>query len=247
MRLVRPVANTGHAVGWTVFISSVALTIYGVTRNRPVFRRFTRFWAEVCAAGWGMQVRAHGITQLDPRLPYVFMANHLSHVDIVALFVALPIDVGFLAKKELRKVPFLAQAMIAGGHVFIDRSRRESAVNSLSQAALEVRNGASLVIFPEGTRGGEETIKPFKTGGFHLARQAGVPIVPVGLRGTRTIMPRESLTIQPGGVEVHVGTPIDPNAFAGVVELSAHVRARIAELAQMPCQPGSHPGNGKAP
>lgn len=237
MRLVRPVANTGHAVGWTVFISSVALTIYGVTRNRPVFRKFTRFWADVCAAGWGMKVGAHGISQLDPRLPYVFMANHLSHVDIVALFVALPIDVGFLAKKELRKVPFLAQAMIAGGHVFIDRSRHESAVNSLSQAALEVRNGASLVIFPEGTRGGEETIKPFKTGGFHLARQAGVPIVPVGLRGTRRIMPRESLQIQPGSVEVHVGTPIHPSEFASVPELSAYVRARIAELAGMPCVP----------
>src|SRR5262245_10744519 len=91
MRSVRPVANAGHAVGWTIFISSVALAIYGVTRNRPTFRKFTRFWAEVLAAGWGMQVRAHGIAQLDPRRPYVFMANHLSHVDIVALFVALPI------------------------------------------------------------------------------------------------------------------------------------------------------------
>jgi 1-acyl-sn-glycerol-3-phosphate acyltransferase len=234
MRSVRPVANAGHAVGWTIFISSVALAIYGVTRNRPTFRRFTRFWAEVLAAGWGMRVRAHGITQIDRQGPYIFMVNHLSHVDIVALFVALPIDVGFLAKKELASVPFLGQAMVAGGHVFIDRKRTERAVQAMTEAAGQVRDGASLVIFPEGTRGAHEVVQPFKTGGFHLARQAGVPIVPVGLRGTRLIMGREELVIHPGVVDVHVGDPIDPNAFADIRDLIAHTRGRIAELAAMP-------------
>jgi 1-acyl-sn-glycerol-3-phosphate acyltransferase len=238
MRSVRPVANAGHALGWTVFISSVALAIYGVTGNRPTFRKFTRFWAEVLAAGWGMQVRAHGITQLDPRKPYVFMANHLSHVDIVALFVALPIDVGFLAKTELRRVPFLAQAMVAGGHVFIDRKRHENARHALADAALSVKQGTtSLVVFPEGTRSRDETVKPFKTGGFHLARQAGVPIVPVGLRGTRKIMSRDELVTHPGSVDVHVGAPIDPNGFIGIQDLSAHVRDQIAALSAMPCVP----------
>ena len=234
MRSVRPVANAGHAVGWTVFISSVALAIYGVTRNRPTFRRFTRFWAEVLAAGWGMRVRAHGVGQIDSRGPYIFMANHLSHVDIVALFVALPIDVGFLAKKELARVPFLGQAMVAGGHVFIDRKQRESAVQTMAEAALQVRDGASLVVFPEGTRGREESVQAFKTGGFHLARQAGVPIVPVGLRGTRTIMGRGELVIHPGAVDVHVGAPIDPCGFSDIRDLISHTRGRIAELAAMP-------------
>lgn len=234
MRSVRPVANAGHAVGWTVFISSVALAIYGVTRNRPTFRRFTRFWAEVLAAGWGMRVRAHGVAQIDNRRPYVFMANHLSHVDIVALFVALPIDVGFLAKKELARVPFLGQAMVAGGHVFVDRKRHESAVHAMAAAALQVRDGASLVIFPEGTRGRSESVQAFKTGGFHLARQAGVPIVPVGLRGTRLIMGRGELVIHPGTVDVHVGSPIDPSGFADIKDLISHTRGRIAELAGMP-------------
>jgi 1-acyl-sn-glycerol-3-phosphate acyltransferase len=236
MRSVRPVANAGYVVGWTVFISSVALAVFGVTRNRPTFRKFTRLWAEVTAGGWGMRVNAHGITRLDPRATYVFMANHLSHVDIVALFVALPIDVGFLAKKELSRVPFLAQAMIAGGHVFIDRSRREHAFSALAEAAIEVAKGASLVIFPEGTRGLTEAVQPFKTGGFHLARQAGVPIVPVGLRGTRSIMGREELVIRPGTVDVYVGEPIDPADFPDVPSLAAHVRLKIAELCAMPLE-----------
>jgi 1-acyl-sn-glycerol-3-phosphate acyltransferase len=152
----------------------------------------------------------------------------------VALFVALPIDVGFLAKKELARVPFLGQAMVAGGHVFVDRKRHESAVHAMAAAAVQVRDGASLVVFPEGTRGKSETVQQFKTGGFHLARQAGVPIVPVGLRGTRLIMGRGELVIHPGAVDVHVGAPIDPNAFADIRELISHTRSRIAELAAMP-------------
>lgn len=234
MRSVRPVANAGYVVGWTVFISSVALAVFGVTRSRSTFRRFTRLWAEVTAGGWGMRVNAHGITRLDPRATYVFMANHLSHADIVALFVALPIDVGFLAKKELQRVPFLSQAMVAGGHVFIDRSKRESAFSTMADAAQEVARGASLVIFPEGTRGGAEAIQPFKMGGFHLAKQAGVLIVPVGLRGTRAIMGREELGIRPGTVDVHVGEPVDPAQFADVATLAAHVREQIAALSDMP-------------
>ena len=119
---VRAIANTGHALTWTVGMCTAGISVYTVTRDRPLFRRMTRMWAEGLARGWGMNVRAEGAEQLDPAGPYIFLANHLSHTDIVALFVGLPVDVGFLAKEELRRIPFLGQAMVAGGHVFIDRS-----------------------------------------------------------------------------------------------------------------------------
>jgi 1-acyl-sn-glycerol-3-phosphate acyltransferase len=245
MPLLRSVANAGHALGWTVFMSSLGVGIYSVTGNRPVFRRMTRFWAEGLAKGWGMQVHAHGAEQLDPDGTYVFMANHLSHVDIVALFVGLPVNVGFLAKKELRKIPFLGQAMIAGGHVFIDRKRHTSALKSMAEAAEDVKAGASLVIFPEGTRGTSETIQPFKKGGVHLARAASVPVVPVGLRGTRGIMGRESMAIRPGDVHVHIGAPIDPNSFDDPDVLTKHLRTRVAELAGMPLAQSSANGRSR--
>lgn len=213
---------------------SVAVPLYSVTRDRPQFQRFQHVWAEGLARVWGMQVSAHGAERLDPSGTYVFMANHLSHVDIVALFLALPMNVGFLAKRELRKVPFLAQAMVAGGHVFIDRKQRASAHNVMSEAARDVANGASLVVFPEGTRGRSESIQPFKRGGFHLARQANVPVVPVGIRGTRGILGREDYLIRPGRVEVHMGAPIAPNDFADVAALSDRVRTSVSELAAMP-------------
>jgi 1-acyl-sn-glycerol-3-phosphate acyltransferase len=197
----------------------------------------TRMWAEGMALGWGMEVEAFGAEQLDPDGTYVFMSNHLSHVDIVSIFVALPINVGFLAKKELRKVPFLGQAMVAGGHVFIDRKKHSSAVKAMNEAARDVAAGSSLVIFPEGTRGTSDTIQSFKKGGFHLARQANVQVVPLGLRGTRQIMSRDDLSIKPGKVQVHVGAPIDANAFADADSLSDYTRTKIGELAAMPLVP----------
>ena len=213
---------------------SVAVPLYGVTRHRPTFQRMQRFWATNLAHAWGMQVRAPGVEQLDPEGTYVFMANHQSHVDIVALLVGLPMNVGFLAKKELRRVPFLAQAMVAGGHVFIDRRVHTDAANTLSAAARIVAKGAPLVIFPEGTRGSRDEIQPFKRGGFNLAVQAGVPVVPVGLRGTRAMMSRDELSIKPGLVDVHVGTPIDPKMFASTALLMEHVRKQVGTLAAMP-------------
>ena len=213
---------------------SVAVPLYAVTRHRPTFQRMQRFWATNLARAWGMQVCTHGVEQLDPEGTYVFMANHLSHVDIVALFVALPMNVGFLAKKELRKVPFLAQAMVAGGHVFIDRKVHTNAANTLSAAARIVAAGAPLVIFPEGTRGSRDEIQPFKRGGFNLATQAGVPVVPVGLRGTRAMMSRDELSIKPGNVDVHVGAPVDPKTFASTAQLMEHVRQQVGLLADMP-------------
>lgn len=181
-----------------------------------------------------MRVHAVGVENVDPSGTYVFMANHLSHADIVALFVALPMNVGFLAKKELRRVPFLGRAMVAGGHVFIDRSRRERAVQAVADAAEQVVAGSPIVVFPEGTRGNEERIQAFKKGGFHLARKANVPVVPVGLRGTRSIMSRDELVIHPGEVRVHIGAPIAPDSFPDADSFAAAVRARISELAAMP-------------
>lgn len=223
---------------------TLGVSVYGLTGNRPVFRKMTRVWAEGLARGWNMKVHAHGTEQLDTSKTYVFMANHLSHADIVALFVGLPVDVGFLAKKELRSVPFLGQAMVAGGHVFIDRKKHASALKAMSEAARDIKGGASLVIFPEGTRGQSETIQPFKKGGFHLAKQAKVEVVPVGLRGTRSIMAREDYLMRPGEVHVHVGAPIDPDAYADTQVLSDVVRLEVSRLAAMPLASG---GRGSLP
>jgi 1-acyl-sn-glycerol-3-phosphate acyltransferase len=183
-----------------------------------------------------VDVHAYGTWRLDPEGTYVLMSNHQSHVDVPTLFVALPMVPGFLAKAELRRVPLFGRAMEVGGHVFVDRAKHDRAVEAIAAAAEDIREGGSIVIFPEGTRSRRREVMPFKKGGFHLAKQAGVPIVPIGVRGTAEVLPAHSREILPGTVEVHVGDPIDPARIRALSldELIDEVRGRICALADLP-------------
>lgn len=230
--------NFAWTIGYTGAISSYVIASQTVRRDRARFARDSRRWARGVARGIGLDVRAFGTWRLDPSGVYVIMANHQSHVDIPALFNALPMVPGFLAKAELRRVPVFGRAMEVGGHVFVERGKRERAVAAMEQAADQMRAGSvSIVIFPEGTRSRRREVMPFKKGGFHLARHARVPIVPVGLRGTADILPKHSKTLIGGTCEVHVGEPIDPADHPEMEDLIATVRARICELADLPAAP----------
>ncbi|MFI5308495.1 MAG: lysophospholipid acyltransferase family protein [Polyangiales bacterium] len=236
MLTIRSFVNLLFLGVWTAFMVSYAVTL-GVLRGDPgLFRRLQRDWAKGLIRFWGVELEVHGREHMDETLSYVVMANHLSYVDIVVLFLALPIIPGFLAKRELTRVPFLGQALRSGGHVVIDRGQRTNAMQTINQAAEQVRGGKTVLIFPEGTRGDSDSIGTLKKGGFHLAKAAGVPILPVGVRGSRAIFPRGSLLIKPGKVEVHIGAPIPVEEVArrDAAEMVPLVRARLMELAAMP-------------
>lgn len=234
--VLKPLANTAFLPAWTVFMVTYAVTRSSLAGDRAIFRRAQRDWAKGIADFSGIDVSVIGAEHLDPDRSYVLVSNHQSHMDIPVLFMSLPVTPGFVAKKELAKVPFLGQALDFGGHVLIDRGNRDRARESLAEAAAQISGGKTVLIFPEGTRGGSETIDKFKTGAFHMAKAAGVPLVPIGLRGTRRVFPREGMLIRGGSVEVHVGKPIDPAHVAakGAKALANEVRGQIAELAGMP-------------
>jgi 1-acyl-sn-glycerol-3-phosphate acyltransferase len=231
--------------GYTGVESLIALARTLAGDDQAVSRGTDR-WARNVARGIGMEVDVFGAERLGLEASYVFMSNHQSHTDIIALFVALPIQPGFLAKKELRDVPLFGRAMEAGGHVFIDRTKHQEARETIADAARRVREGAPIAIFPEGTRSDTPTVKGFKKGGFHLAKQAGVPIVPIGIRGTAKILAKHGRAIHPGRVEVHIGEPVPPETIASlsVFDLVAHVRVRISELAEMPLLETSSQSSG---
>lgn len=225
---------------WTTAVTGL-YSVYVVARqvprkDRELFHRHTRAWARTVARGIGLEVEAFGRDKLDPKGTYVLMANHQSHVDIPTLFLSLPMVPGFLAKAELRKIPLFGRAMEAGGHVFVDRGKHREAVAAIEAAADDIRHGGSIVIFPEGTRSRRREVMPFKKGGFHLAKQARVPIVPIGLRGTADILPKHSKELIGGRCEVHIGEPIPVERIEALTldELVAEVRARICELADLP-------------
>lgn len=234
---------------WTAFMTTGAVALSVIKRDPEVFRRAQRYWARGLVRFWGVDVRVFGAESVDLSRSYVVMANHLSYVDIVALFLALPMIPGFLAKSELAKIPFLSQALRSGGHVVIERDQHHSAMQTLGRAAEEVRGGKTVLVFPEGTRGDSDTIGDFKKGGFHLAKQAGVPILPVGLRGSRSVFPKSSLLVHPGVIEVHIGEAI-PDADVANYEASEMVmrtRAKIMELSAMPARPPRASSSARAP
>jgi len=191
-----------------------------------------RIWSRLLlwTAGVPLSVESHG--ELDPRRPYVFMANHLSTVDIWALFVALPVKIRFIAKKQLGQIPLFGWAMAAGRFIFIDRQNPLAARRSIDQASARIRAGSSVAIFPEGTRSRDGHLGPFKKGGFHLAITSGVPIVPVGIRGAHEVMPRGSWILRRGPVSVEIGTPIETTGLSSADKdaLLERVRSEIARM-----------------
>lgn len=223
---------------WTAFMVSYAVIVGALLRDPEFFRREQRRWARGLLRFWGVQLEVFGREHMHSGVSYVVMSNHLSWADIVALFIALPTTPGFLAKRELMRIPFLAQALRSGGHVLIDRAKHGDAMAALARAAEQVRSGKAVLIFPEGTRGDSDTIGAFKKGGFHLAREAKVPILPVGLRGSRSVFARGSLLVYPGKIEVHIGqeVPASEVAAAELGVMLPRVRATIMGLAAMPAR-----------
>jgi 1-acyl-sn-glycerol-3-phosphate acyltransferase len=193
----------------------------------------TRVWAAGLLAASGVRLTVFGTAGLAPGASYVYLANHQSLFDIPALLRAIPGRFRFVAKQSLFRIPVFGWALAAAGFVSVDRGDRTAARQSFAAAEQWLRDGESILVFPEGTRSTTGTLLPFKRGGFLLALRTGLPIVPVGIRGTLAVQPRGRRSIQPGVVEVRFGVPIDAAEY-GVRrkrELIREVRTRLAELA----------------
>jgi 1-acyl-sn-glycerol-3-phosphate acyltransferase len=180
----------------------------------------------------GVRVRVHRLAALDPDRPYVFMSNHRSQYDILAVVAALhEFQLRWVAKKELTRVPVFGWALKHTGHVIIDRSDHQQAVASLRAARGQMLDGISVTIFPEGTRSAAgQRLLPFKKGGFMLALETGFPIVPIVVRGSGEILPRGSWQPMPGELDVVVGAPI---AVAGVERDELMKRVQDFMLAEL--------------
>jgi 1-acyl-sn-glycerol-3-phosphate acyltransferase len=228
---------------YTVFWGTLGLLLSALDRSGESVIWVARNWVRWILATCGVRVDASGLEELDASRPYVVMANHQSVFDTAAIVATLPSSFRFVAKRELTWIPFFGWALVAGGHVIIDRANRESSVRSLARAAVRVRGGKTVVIFPEGTRGRSGELGEFKSGGFHLALAAQVPILPVSVSGSSRITPPRSLRIESGRIHVHYGEPI-PTAGLGVPD-----RQRLKLLARSAIAAGFDPDlePGRAP
>ncbi len=181
----------------------------------------------------GIRYRVSGRENVPPG-PVVFCSNHASNVDPPVLFEALHSQLHILYKSELRRFPIMGLVFDVGGFVAVDRGDRDRALASISRGAASLRAGNSFLIFPEGTRSRTGELLPFKKGGFVMALEAQVPVVPVAITGARAAMRKGSPIVRPVRVSVRIGRPI-PTAGMGIDQrdrLIAAVRAEVQELLQ---------------
>lgn len=195
--------------------------IWGTLGLVVVFDRSGRaiMWVARCWVRWilatcGVRVEVDGLENVDPTRGCIYMSNHQSVFDVVAIVHTLPVPWKFVAKRELLRIPFFGWALAAADQVIIDRSNRQVSVRSLRRAAERVRRGANVIIFPEGTRSRDGVLHEFKSGGFHLAIQAQAPVVPVTVSGSWRITPTKSLRIESGRVRIRYGRPIATEGLA---------------------------------
>jgi 1-acyl-sn-glycerol-3-phosphate acyltransferase len=226
----------------TIFFGMIVITLPFFTKEGKYIHHVARVWAKGVLWVSGIQVKIHGF---DPELgnqSCIYMSNHQSNFDIPVLYSGLSAQFRWLAKAELFRIPIFGQSMRSAGYISIDRSNRKSAFRSLAMAAEMIRNGTSVMIFPEGTRSSDGVLLPFKKGGFVLAVDAGVPIVPIKISGTHKIMPKGRLLISRRKVRIDVGKPIQSADFTRKTkdDLMMKVRAAMSALS-----PGTMEGDSR--
>ena len=176
--------------------------------GRAVHFRCAVPWAKVILRVCGIRVTVRGRENVSPEIPRIYMCNHQSFFDIWTLLAFLPVDFKFILKQELMNIPLLGPAMRGAGYIGVERKDPRKAVKSIALAAKRIREGASVLIFPEGTRSPDGRLQSFKRGGFNLAFKSGCDIVPVAINGSHRIAKKGSLCINKGSYSLHIGEPI---------------------------------------
>jgi 1-acyl-sn-glycerol-3-phosphate acyltransferase len=197
----------------TIVLGTAAILISFFSKNGDAVHLVARAWGRSILWVSGICVTVRGFNREWVKRPNIFMSNHQSNYDIPVLLSALPAQFRWLAKAELFKIPIFGSSMRGAGAISIDRSNRKSAFASLNQAAKMIRSGTSVMIFPEGTRSDDGRLLSFKKGGFVLAVDAGVPIVPIVITGTHEIMPKGRLLIRFRKVRIDVGPIIQSSDY----------------------------------
>ena len=191
-----------------VFGASAALSAF-FSKEGNIPHKIAVAWAKSILWVSRVNIKVTGAENIDPEKSYILMANHQSNFDILALFSGLPVQFRWLAKAELFKIPIFSHGMRGCGYISIDRSNREAAFRSIEEAAEKIQTGVSVMIFPEGTRSHNGQLLPFKKGGFVLAVKSKVPIVPMIITGSLSIMPKKKIKIKPGVIHLDILKPVD--------------------------------------
>lgn len=193
----------------TIVFATVSLTVSLFDPNKRKQSAVASAWARALLWVSGVRVKVEGLEKISKDGSYIFVSNHLSYMDTPVVLANIPVQFRFLAKRGLFQIPFLGWHLARAGHIRVPRGDARAAVKTMALAAQTVRDqGISLLIFPEGGRSRDGGMSAFKEGAALIAIRAGVPLVPVGLKGTREVLPFGSGHIRSGVVKLRIGDPI---------------------------------------
>jgi 1-acyl-sn-glycerol-3-phosphate acyltransferase len=221
----------GFLLVQTVFWSAVSILLFlGDHSGRLTHRYGARPWSKILLWASRVTVSLHGIENLAPdNGSVVFVSNHQSMFDILALLACLPVDFKFVVKKELMAVPLWGYAMKKAGYIFIDREDTSHARELIRETVLKIQRGSSILFFAEGTRSEDGRLAPFKRGAFFLASQSGRDVVPLVIQGSRQVLPKKSLHIRSGHISIAILPPVtDSTLKKNSRRLMAEVRERMS-------------------
>jgi len=191
-----------------VLAPPLIISSFLTSSGMPAYR-ITQWWAYGVSRCMGLTFSIRGKEKIVPGVSYIITPNHQGNADILAFLRTFPIPFRWILKKELLKIPVFGPALGRTGAIAIDRSDPRKAIQSLEEGKKKLANGWSVLIYPEGTRGSDEQLQPFKKGAFMMAVQTGIPILPVTCNGAFRVLPKKTIFFKPGHIEVVIGDPIE--------------------------------------
>ncbi len=198
---------------WIVILSIVLGTAAVIGRladpSGNLSHKIASLWGRWLCQFNGIDVRVHGLNLIKEKKARIFVANHQSYFDIFALSGFVPVQLRWVAKESLFKLPFVGWSMWAAGYIPVDRDNKKKAYLAFMATVEKLKAGCSVVIFPEGTRSPDGNIKEFKKGSHLLSLRSGVPMVPVTLTGTGTIIKKGSGVVHPGKVDIYISPEVE--------------------------------------
>jgi 1-acyl-sn-glycerol-3-phosphate acyltransferase len=213
---------------YTVVLGTASLASSLVDRRGAFAHRCARAWSWLILKTTGVRVEVVGLERVTRGETYIFVANHQSIYDIPIIFASLPWQLRIIAKASLGRFPFLGWHLSRTGHILVDR-RHPDPVGILRRWKELVQRGLSLIVFPEGTRSVDGRVGRFKAGSFLLAIQAGLPLVPVSVAGSRHVMQKGRLMTCPGHVRLTIHPPVSTVGVEATVEQARALGARVRE------------------
>lgn len=222
---------------WTVItllsliLGGVCIAARLVDRTGNLSHRISSLWGRVLCRLNGIDVQVEGLEHLRPDRAQILIANHQGFFDIFSLSGYLPLQLRWVAKASLFRIPFVGWSMRASGYIPVERESRKKAHQAFLASIEKLKEGNSIVIFPEGTRSADGMIGPFKKGGHLMAMRAKAPMVPVTLIGSGNIIRKGSGAIRPGPIRIIIGKPVEYEEIAAKKEESVleAIRETICE------------------